>query len=316
MLNKNRLLFFLKSLISFGLLFALLWIMRGSIKNILEILKTSNKIFFGLAFLLNATLTLFLSLRLRLLMSGQKIALSLKDAFYLTYIGYFFNNFLPTAIGGDIAKAYYASKKTDNNVESYAAVVTDRLCGLASILMIALVGLMFFGNSLGNKKIIWAVIAMATLIISLIALLLNKRIEHKNVPVKSGLLNALALKFSKLYNAVNAYKGVPLVLIKAILISLISHAGAILSIYLFILSLGGGINYIKLFLIVPLVWTVSMLPSLNGLGVREGAFVYFLKGDLGTDMAFTVSLLWLGVVIAFGIIGGVLHLLYPVKIKK
>ena len=100
------------------------------------------------------------------------------------------------------------------------------------------------------------------------------------------------------------------------MISLISHAGAILSIYLFILGLGGNINFTKLFLIVPLVWTVSMLPSLNGLGVREGAFVYFLKGDLGADMAFTVSLLWLGIVIAFGIIGGVLHLLHPVNIKK
>lgn len=249
-------------------------------------------------------------------MSSQKISLSLKDVLHLTYIGYFFNNFLPTAIGGDIAKAYYASKKTSNNVESYAAVATDRLCGLASILIIALVGLIFFGNSLGNKKIVWAVIAMATFIIALIVLLLNKRIEHKNNPVKSGILNALALKFSKLYNAVNAYKDVPSVLIKSILISLISHAGAILSVYFFILGLGGNINFIKLFLVVPLVWTVSMLPSLNGLGVREGAFVYFLKGDLGADMAFTVSLLWLGVVIALGIIGGVLHLLYPVKIKK
>ena len=316
MLNKNRLLFFLKSTISFGLLFTLLWIMRDSIKNIAEILKTSNKLFFGLAFLLNVVLTLFISLRLRLLMLSQKIALSLKDALYLTYIGYFFNNFLPTAIGGDIAKAYYASKKTNNNIESYAAVVTDRLCGLASVLMIALVGLMFFGNSLGNRKIVWAVILMAAFVIALIALLLNKRIERNHDSIKPGILNTLALKFSKLYNAVNAYKGVPGVLIKSILISLISHAGAMLSIYLFIVGLGGDINFIKLLLIVPLVWTVSMLPSLNGLGVREGAFVYFLKGDLGTDMAFTVSLLWLGVVIAFGIIGGVLNLLYPISIKK
>tara|TARA_Y100000031_G_C8135215_1_gene344895 strand:- start:398 stop:586 length:189 start_codon:yes stop_codon:yes gene_type:complete len=57
-----------------------------------------------------------------------------------------------------------------------------------------------------------------------------------------------------------------------------------------------------------------MLPSLNGLGVREGAFVYFLKGDIGKDMGFSVSLLWLGMVLFYGIIGGVLHMIFPVKV--
>jgi uncharacterized membrane protein YbhN (UPF0104 family) len=66
---------------------------------------------------------------------------------------------------------------------------------------------------------------------------------------------------------------------------------------------------------VPLVWAVSMLPSLNGLGVREGAFVYFFKGYIGPEKAFAVSLLWLGMIMMNSLIGGVYQLVYPVKIE-
>ena len=93
------------------------------------------------------------------------------------------------------------------------------------------------------------------------------------------------------------------------------QVGAIVSIYFFVLFLGGNVHLIKLFLIVPLVWAISMLPSLNGLGVREGAFVYFLKGDIGADAAFAVSILWLGVIIIYSIIGGILNLLCPIPIE-
>ncbi len=73
---------------------------------------------------------------------------------------------------------------------------------------------------------------------------------------------------------------------------------------------------LKLFLLIPLVWVISMLPSLNGLGVREGAFVYFLKPDIDADRAFAISLLWLGIILVYSLVGGVLHMIYPVKVKS
>lgn len=72
----------------------------------------------------------------------------------------------------------------------------------------------------------------------------------------------------------------------------------------------------RLLLIIPIIWTVSMLPSLNGLGVREGAFVYFLKGYIGTEKAFAISLLWLGLIIFYSIVGGIYQLLYPSRMTE
>jgi uncharacterized protein (TIRG00374 family) len=288
--------------------------MRKDAREILDILKGSNKMYILLAILINSILSIVLAYRLKLIMTGQKILLSIKDAIYLTFIGYFFNNFLPTSIGGDIAKAYYASKRTNNKVASYAAVLADRMLGLIANLLIALIGLLFIGKTLDNKFIIWTVPVVFILTVIFIAILLKKNnITVRNSSGKSGMLHAIKDKLLKLYKAINLYRNSPALIVKGIALSLGLQAMAILSIYLFVVCIGGDVPLFKLFLIIPLVWALSMLPSLNGLGVREGAFVYFLKGYIGPEKAFAVSLLWLGLIMLYSIAGGIYQLVYPLK---
>jgi len=318
MVNRGRLFLFLRFLVSFGLIGLLLWIMRKDIRAIIDILRNSNKMFFIIGLSITLPLSIVMSFRLKLLMLGQKILLPMKDFIYLTFIGFFFNNFFPTAIGGDIVKAHYASKKTNNRASSYAAVVVDRLMGFLSTLSIAVIGIIFVGRDFKNNMIVWAMITGLVLLMVLIIFLLNKKNIKFLLPsgTKSGILNKIKEKISKLYSAINFYKHSAHILIKAYLLGVFGQACAVISIYLFILSLGGEIPILRLFLIIPLVWAVSMLPSINGLGVREGAFVYFLKGDIGVEMGFAISLLWLSVIILFSIVGGILHLLYPVKVVE
>jgi len=314
---KNKLSFFIRFFISFGLLAGLLWMMRGDIGNVLDIIKKSNKIFLILALCVSMPLSPILAYRLKILMKGQKIFLSMKDLLYLTYIGYFFNNFLPTAVGGDIVKAYYASKKTHNKIGSYAAVLADRLLGVVALLFITLTGIIFMGDKFKNDKIFWTIIGASGIAIVVTGILLNKKAGTNNAgSAKPGIMAKIVANISKVRDAISLYRNSPKILTKALLISFLGQAGAIVSIYFFVLFLGGYVPLVKLFLIVPLVWAISMLPSLNGLGVREGAFVYFLKGDIGTDAAFAVSILWLGVIIVYSIIGGLLNLFFPVEIKE
>jgi uncharacterized protein (TIRG00374 family) len=315
MVDKNKLFFGLRFAISFGLLFLLIWLMRNDIGDISKILKNSNKFFLIAALAINIPLTILLSYRLKLLMEGQAIYLSIKDVIYLTFIGFFFNNFLPTAIGGDIAKAHYASKKTNNTLASYAAVASDRLFGLAATVSIATMSLLFMGRTLKNNAIAYAVFGTFAALALVALFLLNKSSSKQPLVDNPSVMGKIKEKIYKLYAAVNLYRNNRLLLIKAFLLSVFLQAISIVGLYLFVLCLGGQIALVKLFLIIPLVWTISMLPSLNGLGVREGAFVYFLKGDIGADTSLAVSLLWLGVIIFYSVVGGVMYLLYPVKAK-
>jgi uncharacterized membrane protein YbhN (UPF0104 family) len=60
-----------------------------------------------------------------------------------------------------------------------------------------------------------------------------------------------------------------------------------------------------------------MIPvSLNGLGIREGAFVFFLaQVGVPEAQALSLALLWLAVLIASSLIGGLVWLVTPVPPK-
>ncbi|MFH1853769.1 MAG: lysylphosphatidylglycerol synthase transmembrane domain-containing protein [Candidatus Omnitrophota bacterium] len=314
MVNRKTLSMGLRFIVSFGLLAALVWIMRKDIGSIWLILKNSNKAFFIIGVAINMPLTVLLAFRLKLLLAGQKINIGMNDVISLTLIGFFFNNFLPTAIGGDIAKAYYTSKRTNNKLASYAAILSDRLFGSIANIFIASIGLIFIGRTLNNKAILYGISFIFLVSVVATFLLFNKKAETQVFSGK-GILDKVKEKLYKLYSAINTYRDHPFLLIKIVLLSIFMQVCGIVSIYCFVLSIGGVMPLLKLFLIIPLVWAVSMLPSINGLGVREGAFVYFLKNDLGADKAFAISLLWLSIIIIYSIAGGITHLLYPVKGK-
>ncbi len=91
---KNRLSIILRFVISFGLLLLLVWIMRKDAGEVIEILKSSNKFFIMLSVAVNIIISIGFACRLRMLLSGKKIMLSIRDAVRLTFIGYFYNNFL------------------------------------------------------------------------------------------------------------------------------------------------------------------------------------------------------------------------------
>ena len=55
----------------------------------------------------------------------------------------------------------------------------------------------------------------------------------------------------------------------------------------------------------------GMLPSINGLGVREGAYVLLLGGIVGKEKAFALSILWLAVVMSLSLLGGLIYMLAP-----
>lgn len=314
MVNKKTLSMGLRFIVSFGLFAALFWIMRKDIGAIGSILKNCDKSFLAAALAINISSAVLMGLRLKLLLKGQKIVMGIKDTVYLTFIGFFFNNFLPTAIGGDFAKAYYTSKKTDNKLGSYAAVLSDRLFGFIATMLIATIGLVFIGRTLNNNALYYSILAVF-IASSVVTFLLLNRKAGPQMFSGTGIVSKIKEKFYQLYGAINLYRDHPILLIRTMLLSIFMQVCAIVSIYLFVLSIGGNMSLLKLFLIIPLVWAISMIPSINGLGVREGAFVYFLKADIGPERAFTISLLWLGVIIIYSIAGGILHLIYPVKVK-
>jgi uncharacterized membrane protein YbhN (UPF0104 family) len=110
----------------------------------------------------------------------------------------------------------------------------------------------------------------------------------------------------------------PGVLLNAILLSFGFQMIVIIVHILIGLSLGLAIPWKFYFFLVPVVAAVSMLPvSLSGLGVREGAYVYFLSlAGIPQAEALTFAFGWLFVVFASSLTGGLALLKTPARVRQ
>ena len=77
------------------------------------------------------------------------------------------------------------------------------------------------------------------------------------------------------------------------------------------LSIGSGIPTGEILLRMPLISAMSMLPSINGLGLREGSTVLLFGPLIGKESAFAISILWLIVLFITSIAGGLIYGLSP-----
>lgn len=208
------------------------------------------------------------------------------------FAGMFFSLFLPTLVGGDIGRCYLITKGNKKIREAIITVLADRGTGLAVLFLMAglSVSLLKWGNI--PQQLVWGVlIANACLIIGII------------VPFFAGGLLRLLGNTGEL--ALNFWKR-PAVLLHSILISMIFQT-LIIIIHVFIgLSIGINIPWTFYFFLIPLVATVSMLPvSISGIGLREGAFVYFFSyASVPRAEALTFAFGWFVIVLIASLIGG------------
>lgn len=308
---KKKLFLLLRVLISLSLIGLILWLLRDKLPEILSTIKGADRGYLLIGMLIYLVAVVLMALRLLKVISVQGIRLNFKEALYLTFIGYFFNNFFPTAVGGDLAKAYYAGKKSKRRGPAFAGVFMDRFLAMIPFTFIPAITLSFYSHRIESKALI-AVIY----IFFLLSMLLFWLLLHKNsVKVLSFILEPFREKtwqkrVRQGYGFLNIYSRHKAILLWSFILSLAAQVMWFFSIYFFARSI--GINDVSLgvfFIVVPIVGVMSMLPSLNGLGIREGGFVYLLKAYMLPEKAFAISLLVLASLVFMGMIGGVIYAL-------
>ncbi len=301
---------FLRAAISVGLIALLLYMMRGNYNKIILIFNHIKGEIFAFSVLTYIGTLLVTSLRVRMIILTQGLALSFMEAINLSFIGIFFNNFLPTSIGGDVVKAYYVARAGQDKTGAFASIFMDRFLGLVTMIAmaaLALVAVGGFGKYKTTSRMVYACLAAAALF--------SIFIFHKGFASKfSGLfkmVKPLEDKLKKLYETIHNYKNHKLLLAQAMLLSILSQVMYFSSVSLLALSVGASVHMKELFLRVPIVAVLSLLPSINGLGVREGAIVLLFAPLIGRESAFAVSILMLATLMIISLIGGIIYAVSP-----
>ena len=124
---------------------ALAWVFRGQDWG--ELAAMFARLNFGL-FAVSVTIfvasQLIVGLRWWLLLRSQAIFIPYWAAVRLHFLGLFYNNFMPSALGGDFLRAWYVTSHTDKKLEAVLSVFVDRVIGLMGMVIIAVVCYLLF----------------------------------------------------------------------------------------------------------------------------------------------------------------------------
>ena len=300
-----------KVAISLSLILVLLYIMKGNYGAIARALKNTDIRIFVVGFAIFLAALTVASYRFFLIIRSQGgPSVNFKEVVSLTLIGLFFNNFLPTSIGGDLVKAYYLSHKTSDRMGSFASVLIDRLIGLITMIFMASSALLFMQSSMISDDIRQVLYGITVVALVVILLIINKTFA-KSLSWLLAFAKPLTIKLKEAYYTVHHYKHNKELIAKSLGISVVSQLLFYLSFGTIAFSIGARIPPIDALLRIPLISLMSMLPSLNGLGLREGATVVLFGPIIGKESAFAVSILWILVLLLSSVIGGLIYALSP-----
>jgi hypothetical protein len=253
---------------------------------------------------------LWSSLKWKVLCSGFKCKVPYLQLSQWYFIGSFFNNFLPTAVGGDAVRMTLMIRSGVDSPEAVASVFLERLTGFWMLVTVALAASLFFGMPEGLQQVPWlyGVLFFAMTAGVVIVALVGTRLRPAQCC--EGVIDRIRTAIARHSEQILAYRSKPGILALAILMSIVFQLQVVATTWFIANALNIDVSFVDCLRIVPLATVATLLPvSFNGLGVRESMYV-FLFGHVGVprEQAFLNGFGVYLAVMTMSLIGGMLYL--------
>lgn len=314
---KGKIQFILKALVSIALIAYLL--SQTEYTAVFYSLISADPVYLFLALLTLFLGKLISGYRWQILLLAQNINIPLKSLIASLFVGQFFNSFLPTTIGGDAIRAYDTAVESKETAKSVTTVFMDRFIGVLALVTLAVLAVPI-AMALGEEVSYYLIPVLIVGLICTVGLVvvLNDSLVKVFADALRGMrLIRIADQVNKVYRSIQEMKGDAKVIWTAFGISLLLQVNVVLFHYLISLSLNLNVSIIYFFIIVPIALTILILPfSINGIGLREGIFVFLLAGiGVSASDAIAFSLLSFILVLTQAVIGGIIFALRGVKLS-
>jgi uncharacterized protein (TIRG00374 family) len=252
-----------------------------------------------------------LSLRWKILLKAQAVEARFAQLFLFYFMAAFFNLVLPSTIGGDAVRAVESRTLTGSTAKSATVVIIERLTGLLALVLIAAAALALrLSEESGRARFAWLFLGLGILGFFLLAVLAHPRLAPRILKGICRLLPArLRPTVERAYEAVAVYYRRPAILLLSLSISLLFQFNMVVYYYLIALALGQQPLFLDFMLLIPvMIFLLMVVPAINGLGVRTAGF----KGLMRFPAAYALAaeMLDLGMRIGYGLVGGLLFLIY------
>ena len=310
---KKRLGIALRIIISLALLAFLIYRSKNSFGAIADGIRDLNIYYLIIAFLFYFLAISFIAFRWGILLSAHGHHIYKPFLWQSALIGFFYNNILPTSVGGDFYRAYDIKQNKDVPAkDAIASVVAERAIGTLTSLFLLIIsyflGLFKYLSKNEALGLMIAVLAMALIFVAIffprffrLNILINKfRIFAK---IKPGLKD--------FHGSLMSYRHKIKYLIISFLYSLIIQVFFIISFSSISLALGIGIEFYLFIFVLPFIALASSVPiTIGGIGIRENALVFIIVSfGIARGQAALFSLIVLAIILIIGMIGGITYLI-------
>ena len=244
--------------------------------------------------------------RWRLVMRHQRLQFSFGALLRYFWLGLFFNQVLPSSVGGDAARAYCLVREGCGIGSASVAVLLDRMCGMAGLVLLVLLNLPLSFQYITDGPTRWGVLVVAggaagAIVIVLVLDRLTSRFRHWRIARGMTALSrdARGLFFSDGPG------------IRLILLSIGVHLISVGAMAVLAMAAKFDVHWLAFVIVVPLASLLMTVPvSVAGWGVREGVMVVGLGyAGMAAEQAVALSILYGLLLLVVALPGGFVWLL-------
>ncbi len=208
--------------------------------------------------------------------------------FQLYLVGYFVNLLAPSFVGGDVVRSLYLGSSVDK-ARAVSSTLLERYTGVVAMIAIALLSMFLSSAVTAQIRLLVVVLALGCAVSTWL--------------VFAGAIGSVARRFrlpaaisapaARIESSLTWGMSDPGLVVKTLLISVIFHILTVINTAAVGAAVGwSAVPWGDLFVVVPLILIVGAVPiSPQGLGIQEGAFVYFLTSvGVTPDQALAIAL--------------------------
>jgi uncharacterized protein (TIRG00374 family) len=272
-------------------------------------LRTSDTLLLVGAVGLYAGMLLLSTLRWHWLLQAQGYTPSLRNLSASYLVATFFNNFLPSNIGGDVIRVRDGSHITGSKTASLAVVAIDRILGFGALYVLAVLAWLGAGADVRDLVGARPLLLALGVLFGLLAYVFFRPGVAGRVTAAMGLASFpwAQRRFEVAQAAVHGYRKDLGRVTLAFAASLALQTLYVFYFFAIARSLRIPLQLDACFLMVPLCVLIQAFPvSFNGWGIRESVFMlYFGHVGLSADSALAFSLLGAGLIVLLSLSGAV-----------
>lgn len=252
--------------------------------------------------------------RWSLLLKAQGLVFRFRALTSSFLVATFFNNFLPSNIGGDVVRITDTAPAAGSKTLATTVVLIDRGIGLLGLVLLAAIGAtavprLLHGSGVAGPSVLWGSFLVAVLLAASMVLM-PRALPRLLQPVRRVHPEWVDERLGRLAGALARFREAPAALFGCFA-GAVAVQAVLVGFYLAVArSMAIPIGFTELAVIVPISFLVQMIPvSVNGFGVREATFgFYFSRLGLPLESALLVSFVGAALIMLFSVSGGIAYL--------